>query len=365
MIKIQTQIIQTLNKTSIDKYTNMVLGEDPNLVGQEYSTQQWKPLRELVNPIRRSLCSNELVFDIDATSWSSCLQLAKNLEFTLSKFNIPFLRFTSGNWLHYHVFFDKEVTCPKLIIKDYFLTKKMTLVPIYIAQRELENLLHNLKFYIFYFIVSNTKPVSGASFDLYLMKSKKHLIRMEGAVNEKTGYYKSLLLELPKDKPKISKHDLILPEKILYWKIPEELIFYVYDKYMKREVINSYISENQKSKSSRKIEWIERILSKKFSDGRKRLIDIIILPYLINVKNLPLDEAIKITYNWAVENHELVPIKINNRIASGDNLMRYVELKANYVKDRKLKPLSLKNLHAWFSDCKEILKEVVENEKQI
>ncbi|MFH8119968.1 MAG: hypothetical protein QXS37_04155 [Candidatus Aenigmatarchaeota archaeon] len=347
----------------INEYIKLLLNEDPNLVGQEYPTQQWKPLSELKTPIRRSLCSNELVFDIDAESWEPCYQLARNLENTFASFKIPFFRFTSGNMLHYHVFFDKDVHCPTLIIKDYFLTKRMTLIPVFVVQREIERLLHAIKYYIFYLIVQNTTPVDGASFDTSIMKSKRHLIRMEGSINEKTGFYKSLLTKLPKEKPMIKKSDVVLPEKIYYWKIPEDLIYFVYDKYIKKELIKSRLSQKKKTKHGREIEWIERILSKKFSDGRKRLIDIVILPYLINVKNLPIDEAIKIAYNWAVENHELVPIKINNRIASGDGLLRYVETKANYVKDKGLRPLKKANLYSWFSDCEDVLKEVIKNEK--
>ncbi|MEM5777794.1 MAG: hypothetical protein QXJ06_05135 [Candidatus Aenigmatarchaeota archaeon] len=71
-----------------------------------------------------------------------------------------------------------------------------------------------LRFTVFQFIVSNVKPVDGAHFDMGIMKSERHIIRLEGEMNEKTGYYKSLLNELPKEQSKITKDNVVLPEKL-------------------------------------------------------------------------------------------------------------------------------------------------------
>ncbi|MCW1309388.1 MAG: DNA primase noncatalytic subunit PriX [Candidatus Nanoarchaeia archaeon] len=350
------------NTVTTGEYIKLLLNEDPNLVGQDYPTQHWKPLSELKTPIRRSLCSNELVFDIDAEAWEPCYQLARNLEDTFASFKIPFFRFTSGNMLHYHVFFDKDTPCPTIIIKDYFLTKRMRLVPVFVVQRELERLLHGLKFHIYYLLVSLTKHVDGAKFDISIMKANKHPIRMEGSLNEKTGYYKSLLLELPKEKPKIKKEEVIFPSEIKYWKIPESLIYYVYDRYIQIEIPKFYSKlkkQIESLKQKRNIVWIENILSKTFSDGRKRLLDLVILPYLINVKGLSVEKGIEMAYKWALKCHEIEPVKIKGKALDTTQLLRYIEMKANYVKEKNLLPLSKKNFEKWFSDCEDILKEVI------
>ncbi|MEM5799385.1 MAG: hypothetical protein QXZ43_01830 [Candidatus Aenigmatarchaeota archaeon] len=177
-----------------EKYINLLLKQDPELLGQEYQNQTWLPLKELKNQIRRTLCVNEFVFDIDAENWESCRELAKNLEDVFLEFGIPFFRFTSGNWLHYHVFFDPKSECPKEIWLDYFKLIGARQISI----DELKLFLKELRFAVFQFIVSNVKPVDGAHFDMGIMKSERHMIRLEGEMNEKTGYYKSLLNELPR-----------------------------------------------------------------------------------------------------------------------------------------------------------------------
>lgn len=345
-------------------WIDILLKEDPNLLGQEYPNQQWLPLSQLQNPIRRSLCSNEFVFDIDAKDWTSCYRLAKNLEDVFKKFNIPFFRFTSGNWLHYHVWFDKDVGCPNEILRDYFLT----IEKIMISMNDILEFLKKLRFEIFRFIVSRVKPVDGASFDLGLMKAERHLIRMEGTMNEKTGYYKSLLFELPKEKPKIKMEEVILPEKLTYWFIPEELIYYVYYNCIRPEAKRKGIKELEakrrgteyiKEKLTTKIIWIESILEKTFRDGRKRLIDLVVLPYLINIRGLSENEAIKICYEWALKCHRIEAIRIKSRILDEQGLLNYIEMKARYVASKGLKPLRKENVVTWFQDCEEILKVVV------
>ncbi|MFH8120374.1 MAG: hypothetical protein QXS37_06235, partial [Candidatus Aenigmatarchaeota archaeon] len=253
------------NTRKLDSYISLLLREDPYIVGQDFPKQQWKPLAELKHPIRRSICFNEFVFDVDANSWDSCYKLSLNLENVLNQLNIPFLRFSSGNWLHYHVFMDKDVGCPVELIKEYFILKKKIKITREEFENELMKLLRDLKFYLFYYIISLVKNVDGAKFDVSIMKASKHLIRMEGSLNEKTGYYKSLLLELPKEKPQIKKEDVIFPSEIKYWKIPESLIYYVYDRYIQMEIPKFYSKlkkQIESLKQKKNIAWIDNILSK-------------------------------------------------------------------------------------------------------
>ncbi|MFH8119348.1 MAG: DNA primase noncatalytic subunit PriX [Candidatus Aenigmatarchaeota archaeon] len=351
--------ILTITHSLNQGWINTLLREDPDLVGQEYGNQTWLPLKELQNPIRRSLCANEFVFDIDAKFWDSCYQLAVNLEEVLNKFGIPFLRFTSGNFLHYHVFFDKTVECPTEIWKDYFKTKGKTIISI----EDLKQFLRELRLAIFQFIVDQVKPVENASFDLALMKAERHLIRMEGAKHEETNYYKSLLFELPKSQPKVGAKDVVLPDKIEHWQIPEELLYYVYSEYIKKQE-TKIVKPIIKTANKTEIKWIEQILSRTFSDGRKRLIDLVVLPYLINIKGLDEEQATGLCYNWALKSHEIEPIRINKRSLSENSLLRYIKTKARYVARKGLKPLSKNNLMEWFSDVDEIKKIAQNHGKQ-
>ncbi|MEM5777795.1 MAG: hypothetical protein QXJ06_05140 [Candidatus Aenigmatarchaeota archaeon] len=51
-----------------------------------------------------------------------------------------------------------------------------------------------------------------------------------------------------------------------------------------------------------------------FKDGRKRLIDLVILPYLINIKGLNVNDAVQMCFEWVLKNHQIAPIKIGNKI---------------------------------------------------
>jgi hypothetical protein len=337
-------------------WINILLKEDPNLLGQEYPDQKWLPLSQLKNPIRRSLCSNEYVFDIDAKDWNSCYKLARNLEVVLNEWEIPFLRFTSGNWLHYHVFFDKRASISLQIVKDYL--KPLFPLPIEKANEMLYKFFKEMRFCVFKFLADCVKPVENTSFDLGVMKAVRHLIRMEGSMHEETGFYKSLLLELPKEQPKIRKEEVILPEKIEYWQIPEELIYYVYDRYVKKEWKESLKKLRPKISitKSDEISWIEKILENTFHDGRKRLLDLVILPYLITIKGLDPESAFNKAFNWVLKNHNVEPIRINKRTASISSLKNYICYRIRRIEKIGLMPLSKDNLEKWFADCEEILK---------
>lgn len=52
-----------------------------------------------------------------------------------------------------------------------------------------------------------------------------------------------------------------------------------------------------KNFTSKDTPYIEKLLKKKLSEGRKRASDLIILPYLLNIKKLNVDETIEFVYN--------------------------------------------------------------------
>lgn len=344
----------------ISKFKELLLKIDPFILGQEYENQPWTNLYNLKFPIRRTLCRDELVFDIDAKNWEKCYLQAKYLEDTFNKFNIPFLRYSSGRFLHYHVFIAGiTYECFIKIIPDYSDIQNRRRM----SNEEFVNKLGRmLKIGFFDFILKQTKKVKGAKIDEQIVKAERHMIRFEGARNEKTGYYKSLLLELPKEQPKIKQEDIILPKKIEFWTAPDELWFYVYMNFVRKNILlerktklTSNISiNNSNNERTNTIYWIDLILQNSFTDGRKRLIDLVILPYLLNVKKLNQEEALKICFDWTLKCHKLNPLKLRNKIMNENDILRYINYKIKHVLRYGLKPLSFKNLPKHFNDCDEL-----------
>jgi hypothetical protein len=135
------------------------------------------------------------------------------------------------------------------------------------------------------------------------------------------------------------------------------LFVLAYEKFIKLEEFKNV--RIFKTKGS-KIRWIEKVLDSTFSDGRKRLIDLVILPYLINVKGISPEEATQITLDWALKNHEISPITIDGRRMTLSSLSNYVKYRAKRVAQIRLKPLGYNGMKKWFADVEEIWRVVSE-----
>jgi len=320
-----------------DYFIDLLLKEDPDLFGR-MENRVWKPLSTLSFPEHRTLCANELVFDLDGKNWESAHPLAEKLEKVFFEWKIPFFRYSSGNFLHYHVYFAKDIQVSEKIWMDYFSHKGK------IGIGNLTRFLKLLRFAIFEYLTNLVNSVKDAHFDMALMKASRHMVRMEGSKNEKTGYYKSLLLELPEDQPKIQQQDVILPSKIEHWEIPENLLFYVY-----RFGIEKPKPSIPRTFDGKEIKWIEKLLKTPMPEGRHRIVDLILSPYLIHFKGLDVETAFGIIWDWIEKSRELNYTRINRS---------YVLNKLRSVKRRNLKFLSKKNVDKWFSDVPEILEVI-------
>jgi len=122
-----------------------------------------------------------------------------------------------------------------------------------------------------------------------------------------------------------------------------------YEKFVKPEEFRNV--KIFKTKGS-KIRWIEKVLNSTFTDGRKRLIDLVILPYLINVKGISPEEATQITLDWALKNHEISPIRVNGRGATISSLTNYIKYRAKRVAQIGLKPLSYEGIEKMVWRCR-------------
>ncbi len=85
---------------------------------------------------------------------------------------------------------------------------------------------------------------------------------------------------------------------------------------------------------TRSYDWIEKLLSTPIPDVRHRTVNIILAPYLTNVKELDADAAATVIIDYIEKCKEINPdTKINDS---------YIRYQCRYAKAKGLKPLSLK-----------------------
>lgn len=79
--------------------------------------------------------------------------------------------------------------------------------------------------------------------------------------------------------------------------------------------------------------WIEKLLQTPIADVRHRTVNLILAPYLTNIKGLSVEDSIKIINDYIERCKQIDPnTKINER---------YIEYQCTYAKKRGLKPLSI------------------------
>ncbi|MGC8651873.1 MAG: DNA primase noncatalytic subunit PriX [Candidatus Micrarchaeia archaeon] len=78
--------------------------------------------------------------------------------------------------------------------------------------------------------------------------------------------------------------------------------------------------------------WIEKLLNTPIPDVRHRTVNLILAPYLVNVKGMSPEDASKVINSYIARCKELNP---DTKITE-----RYVEYQCNYSKKRGMKPLS-------------------------
>jgi hypothetical protein len=120
--------------------------------------------------------------------------------------------------------------------------------------------------------------------------------------------------------------------------IPKNIVFYA--KEIKAPKIDIKISTKGKDTG-----WIEKLLETPIPDVRHRVVNLILAPYLINVKGLDEEAAFQVISKYIERCKELDPnTKINDT---------YIRYQCRYAKRRGLKPLSL-------SRAKELLSTFLE-----
>lgn len=99
----------------------------------------------------------------------------------------------------------------------------------------------------------------------------------------------------------------------------------------KLPVCNEYFYNFYYNQQPKKVyKWIERLLQTPYVDGRKRIVDLVLMPYLANIKEVEKKRAVKRVNDWLDR-------------CSYDISNTYLESQFKYVKNKGLKPLTKEN----------------------
>jgi hypothetical protein len=317
-------------------------------VWTENSNEKWQPVQnynfdDLANNIKlhREILPQEVVFDIDGDGWNDVKILATQLLQRLERLNIPYLLYSSGGkGLHIHVFVDDSqiVKISNTIIDKclflYLKQQSKTQITVKDLAQATSKLFKAGMLFLFEDLNQN-----NAHIDTNKFLQDRCLIRAEGSINLKTLGYKTLLDNIPEQRIIIrDRNEIKLPDDIPLWKpepsIFDKIILAGFKKLSNNQSITTNIKVKPKRKTkqiSRAYSYVENFMRITIPDGRHRAVDLIILPYLLNILHYDLDTAVSVTYDWVQKCNELKPTTVNHT---------YIINKARYVLNKRLLPLS-------------------------
>jgi len=280
------------------RWIEWLIKQDKNLKFQIGERKDWLDYNEnmvLHFGSNRTLCHNEIVFDIDwkpnnvnspKRIYPHALRQAIYLEQVLKGFGIPFIRCFSGRLFHYHIFLVPEW---KELIKPFL-------------PEDSEDMYRMFKAGIIQYVEKYLTKDVYCDIDKGIVSAKRHMIRMIGSLNSKTNNYKNYLPDgLPKYYPNFNYEDIVYPDPkcIEFWKPSKLIIVNVISSFIERNTIPKQPSAYISYRNGSSIKWIEDILRRNdISDGRSRLLGLVIVPYLKNIKGLDNESVVNICRDW-------------------------------------------------------------------
>jgi len=127
------------------------------------------------------------------------------------------------------------------------------------------------------------------------------MLRIPNTINSKNGKPVLIIREWNGYRPQLTKELFILFEEYLIQKkIDEDLLQQKIFKYrLKNKKKQSNLRYNNTcSYPNNYYDWIDRLLESGVEDHRKVITDLILAPYLTNIKKLPFDESFSIIRKW-------------------------------------------------------------------
>lgn len=126
--------------------------------------------------------------------------------------------------------------------------------------------------------------------------------------------------------------------------LPREIIDYC--KNLKLNIKEREIKTKRVTAGSE--QWIEKLLKTPIADVRHRTVNLILAPYMVNVRGFSVEEATKIITEYIERCKEVDP---NTKVTS-----KYIEYQCDYAKKKGMKPLS-------FDKARELLQGAIDIEK--
>ena len=116
---------------------------------------------------------------------------------------------------------------------------------------------------------------------------KSCMVRIPNSINSKNNLQVKIIQEWDGQTPDI----ILLLGSFYAWILTEE---------MKLQKFLRKFEQNSNSVQS-EIKWIEKILKTPLDDYRKTITNLVLAPYLVNIRQLPFEESSSIIENWLLE----------------------------------------------------------------
>jgi len=163
----------------------------------------WLELHKIINnppkrPISaRTILKRELVFEIDNDDWAIVRNGTLRIINLIEKWGAKecyYLSYTGNRSIHVHVFIDVSK-----IIQDSETTKILETVDKSEVRKSIKE-----------YIMRQVALATDTNIDMNL--ANKHLIRLEGSINEKSGKYCTYIESIPENKPE--SYPVVIPDKL-------------------------------------------------------------------------------------------------------------------------------------------------------
>jgi len=129
---------------------------------------------------------------------------------------------------------------------------------------------------------------------------KSCLLRIPGSINSKYNTKVKVIKKWNGIRVPITKEFI---EEFRTWLIQKKI-----DLQKQRQKISIERSKNKNNFDTKYYFWIEKLLNISIENFRKLVIDLVLAPYLINVKNLSFEKSYTIIKNWLDKCNELEPL---------------------------------------------------------
>jgi len=208
-------------KTQDQIYFLRLLGRlDSKLEVSLTGKSKWIPLFDVIKsppkiPISaRTIIKNELVFEIDNDDWTIVRNGTLRIIDLIEKWGAKdcyYLSYTGNRSIHIKVYFDPGSITLEDKTREILEHIDISNVPEDTDENKKEEIQKYLirtatKFYV----MRQVALATDTSIDMNL--ANKHLIRLEGSINEKSGKYCTCIESIPEDKP--GNYPVVVPDEL-------------------------------------------------------------------------------------------------------------------------------------------------------